>query len=76
MERGSEVRAKDFKFGIVYSFGRNLDPDYSFILLKIDGDTLFISGNDFIGVEGILFTNETDPYYFDRELTDLTKALL
>lgn len=76
MERGSEVKAKDFKFGVVYNFGRNLNPKYSFIILKIDGDTIYLSGNDFVGIEGVEYTSELSPYYFERELTDLTKALL
>lgn len=70
------MKAKDFKFGVVYNFGRNLNPLYSFILVKIDGDIIHISGNDFVGVEGVLFQDETYPYFFDRALTDLTKALL
>jgi hypothetical protein len=76
MESGSEVKAKDFKFSVVYNYGINLDPLYNFIVLKIDGNEIYISGDNFKDVEGLEYSTEQSAYYFVRELTDLEKALI
>jgi hypothetical protein len=76
LKSGSEVLPKDFKFGIVYNYSSTLDPLYNFIVLRIDGDTIFISDENFTEIHGVEFRTELDPYFFVRELTELTKALL
>jgi hypothetical protein len=76
MESGSEVKAKDFKFNVIYNYGQNLDPFYNFIVLQIDGDEIYISGNNFKDVEGLEYSTEPSTYYFVRDITELEKALL
>ena len=76
MESGSEVKAKDFKFSVIYNYGQNLDPFYNFIVLQIDGDEIYISGNNFKDVEGLEYSTESSTYYFVRDITELEKALL
>lgn len=76
MERGSEVKAKDFKFGVVYNFGRNLSNSYQFIVLRMEKEYVRISDNDLISEYGLILLSDTSDYFFDRELTDLEKVLL
>ena len=54
----------------------NLDPFYNFIVLQIDGDEIYISGNNFKDVEGLEYSTEPSVYYFVRDITELEKALL
>jgi hypothetical protein len=76
LKSGSEVLSKDFKSGVVYNYGIDLNPLYNFIVLEIYDYGIYISGHDFKHIEGLEYANELNPYYFVRELTELEKALL